>query len=286
MGIFGNNKKVDDSKKGSAGDLPPDPKAGEGDTKDKFATKEEFDSLKSTMEQINLKLEVFGQPAAAPATPTAPPVDTGAKLSTDIAKIEEDLAAIDSKIDEAVYAGKGVGDLIKKRDRLNEKKLELKFDHKFETFRSDGVQVLDQISDQVTQGQMPHLTIPEVKKNFEESLNAMAPEVRMNPEVRLAAYNLAVGQNVDKIADLKVQESLRKEDPPDLTTDPSARTKRNSPDEKGKIPSPEDILSKDNLDAIKAAGHSSIDSYYKKLGYDGWVDHYEQNKDFYEEGGE
>lgn len=280
MGIFGKKKEepVIDPKNPDKV-LPPDSDAGEL-PKEEFVSKTDFDALKGTMDQINLKMEVFGQPQQAPASPSVPKVT----LEETVTKIDHEISEIDGKIDAAVFEGKGVAALIKKRDVLNEKKMESKFDHKFEAFRSDGVQVLDNLAGQVTQGQMPHLEIPEIKKNFEDSLAAMAPEVRMNPDVRLAAYNLSVGQNVDKITELKVQESLRKVDPPDPTTDPSLKVGRKVPGSNNEIPLPENILSRDNLDAIKAAGHSSVDSYYQKLGYDDWKDHYEQNKDFYEEG--
>lgn len=284
MGIFGKKKEepITDPKPPGDG-LPPDPKDGDPPNAE-FVKKEDFDALKGTMDQINLKMEVFGQPQPAPVAPAAPAAPK-IGLEESVSKLNDQVADIDSKIDKAVFDGKGVADLIKKRDALNEKKMELKFDHKFEAFRADGVSVLDNLSGQITEGKMPHLTVPEIKKDFEASLASMAPEVRMNPEVRLAAYNLSVGQNVDKITELKLQESLRKEDPPDSTTDPSPRSARKPPgDGKGGIPAPETILSKDNLDAIKSAGHNSIDSYYKKLGYEGWDDHYEQNKDFYEEG--
>jgi hypothetical protein len=239
-----------------------------------FVSSEDFNKLKGSIDDLQLKLGSFGQPQQAPV---APPVDTTGK---ELADINIKIESMNEKIDKAVYEGKGVGSLLCERDRLIDRRMELKNDAKFNEFKTAGVNTLDRLSDQVVRTQMPHLGVPEIQRSYDQALSQMDPSVRMNPEVRLAAYHHAIGSHMDVIIDGAVQKALRADDTP--TNDTATTTGRTADSKnKGGVPSPEDILSKDNLRAIQSVG-KDVDSYYKSLGYEGWEDHYNQNKEFYE----
>lgn len=245
-----------------------------------FVPKKDFDDLKTSLDAMSLKLDTFGQPQPAPVAPVAPVVDTTAQ---DLVDINTKITAMDEKIDKAVYDGKGLGSLLRDRDALLEKRITLNNKKEFDTFRTAGVQTLDNLSAQVVQSQMPHLQVPEIKMAYDSALAQMDPSVRMDPNIRVAAYNHAVGINVDKIVDAKVQETLRAD--PANPQDPSniaGREVNNPPGGADGIPKPDTILSADNLNAIKSVG-KSVDGYYKSLGYKGgWNEFYEANREYYE----
>jgi hypothetical protein len=244
----------------------------------KFVSVDDFKSLKNSIESMRLRMDTFGQPQA-PQPVSLPQEDTTAK---EISDIDSKIEAMNEKIDKAVYDGKGVGALMCERDRLVERRLEIKNEAKFDEIRTAGVDTLDRLSDQVVRTQMPHLDVPEIKQTYETALSQMSPSIRMNPEVRLAAYNHAVGKNIDIIVKSAQHEALRSDTT--LTNEASATTSRTAGAKSaGGIPSPHEILTKDNLDAISAIG-KTVDQYYQSLGYKGWEDHYEQQRDFYEGG--
>lgn len=243
----------------------------------KFVSVDDFKSLKDSIESMRIRMETFGQPQ--PTVPITPKEDT---TQQEIVSLDTKIESMNEKIDKAVYEGKGVGALLCERDHLVERKNEIRNEVKLNEIRRTGVDTLDRLSDQVVRTQMPHLNIPEIKQSYESALTQMDPSVRMNPEIRLAAYHHAVGKNMNIIVESAKQEALRVDTT--QTNEISTTTSRATDAEsKGGIPTPDKVLSKDNLDAITSVG-KTVDEYYKSLGYKGWEDHYETNREFYEGG--
>jgi len=264
MGLFG--------KKEEPVQTPPAEDPPQEEPKPEFVPKSEFDKAMAEIGNLKLQMESFGTPQP-PAAPMPPAEDPGKKTQEEIAKIETELDSMDEAIDKAVFDGKGVGALMRRNSI------------EFNAFRDQGVYTLDKISEQVTSSQMPYLSVPEVKKAYDQSMAGVAAAQRMNPEVRIAMYNLAVGQNISKINEIEIQAALRKpaeDEPPASPGDVTPQSGRTRTSKGGEVPAIDEVLGRSDLDAIRAAGYRSPDEYYRKLGYEGWEDHYKKNKDYYE----
>ena len=92
----------------------------------------------------------------------------------------------------------------------------------------------------------------------------------MNPQMRIYAYNLAVGSNHTVILEQQKEVWLREATPPGGQT-PGSTTGRNQEQGTHKIPKPEELLSQGNLDALTASNRT-VDAHYRSLGYEGWGD--------------
>lgn len=223
--------------------------------------------------RINARLDTFekigfnfGQPAA-PAQPAAP---TGPSFNDRVSEIDRNIETLDSKIDEAVSNNKPVSALLKERDKLTASRLRLQIKHEdIDPAFATGVDTINQLSDTVTRGQMPYLSI--VQKDYEKHLNTLSPEQRMSPKMREAAYKLAIGDNVDKILEAEKEKALRASQEPGSPA-PGSSSRAAGADQDA-IPNPEDVLSRDTLKALKLKGQTP-EQYYKSLGYKDWPDYW------------
>ncbi len=118
------------------------------------------------------------------------------------------------------------------------------------------------------------LKYPEVKEAYEKAIGTMGPDQRMNPEVRMTAYNYACGTNMDLIFDKKLEEHMRQSEVVE-TQEPTGKSGRevSQEDDPNRIPAPEEVLDPENLKALEAAGKTP-ESYYKSLGYTSWEDYW------------
>lgn len=214
------------------------------------------------------------QPTPAPAAPSGPSFDDK------IREIDKGIDALDSQIDSAVSDGKPVSKLLRERDTLLSKRTRMEIKHHdIDPAFASGVEVIDQLSDTVTRAQMPHLDL--VRNDYDAALHSLPADQRMNPKMRQAAYNIAVGQNVTKIIEAEKEKNLRaSEEPPN--PEPGANS-RASGNENDTIPNPEAVLSKDTMRALRTAG-KTVDQHYQALGYKGWTDFYEKRGKEYFEG--
>ena len=212
----------------------------------------------------------FGQPAQpAPAAPAQP---AGPTVADQVKEIDDQIAALNTQIDEATTNAKPVSALLGQRDELNLKKTRILVNEDIAPALATGVQTIEQLSERVTSGDMPHLSL--VKEDFDAALQNLTPEQRMNPEVRKQVYNLAVGQNMDKIVAAKEEEILRKASE-QQTSEPPGGNARTTNAGSATTPKPEDVLSRGALTAISAVGKTP-DEYYKSRGYEGWSDFWEK----------
>ena len=93
--------------------------------------------------------------------------------------------------------------------------------------------------------------------------------------MREAAYNIAVGQNIQKIMDAQKEEILRSASA-DAALTPDGATGRDGAGGNSDVPKPKDVLPKDSIAALKNKG-ISVDEHYKRMGYSGgWVDFWEK----------
>jgi len=248
------------------------------DPKPDFVSKADFDALKQKLDAF--ESQSGGNYGPQPPTPPAP---SGPSFDEQIATYDKSLEAIDAQIDAAQEDGKPIGALLRQRDKINSAKVRLEVSREIDPKLAAGMQTIDYLSGEVTRSKMPHLDI--VKKDYDAQLSSLSPAERMNPQIRQAAYNIAVGQNIDKIVAAKEEEVRRSvASDPNLTPDgPNART---TPTKyKEGIPTPKDVLGPEAMAAIAtkygSASKENIDREYRNRGYSGWEGYYEKHKSYF-----
>lgn len=246
---------------------PPDPNAAPA-PETVTIPKEEYENITKRLDAFDLRLT----PQVAPAAPQPLP---GPTLGEQLAKFDDQLTTLGTEIDTAITEQKPVAALMAKRDALNAEKttLQIRTQH-IEPAFAQGVQTIGQLTDEVTKSQMPHLAIPEVKVEYDRFLSTVPPEQSMNPQMRMYAYNLAVGSQHPVILAQQKEVWLRESTPPGGQL-PGSATGRNQDQTTHKIPKPEEILSQGNLNAL-AASNRTVDSHYQSLGYKNWEDYWTQ----------
>ena len=260
------------------------------DKKPEYVTVESFNALNETIgvlsegvKALNDANQSYQQRAsAAPAAPTAPVEDPHKAGKERIVAIDTELDGLESKVDQAVYDGKGTGALIgKQRQLLVERNdLQNKVNAPSADSRIDaGFVSIDALSTEVLASQMPFLSIKEVKERYDFYMGQLSPEQKINTEVRKGCYNVAVGENQGIIQEVQKQEWLREKDEP-ATQAPTLGTPRGKGAADDAPPKPEDILSPDAIRSIENSPHGTPDRYYQRMGYEGWDDYYKQNKDY------
>lgn len=230
--------------------------------------REELANLSGQIQQLSSLMSNYGQPQAAPQ-----PGPTGPSVDEQISQLDAELVKLDTEMDAAIVEGKPVAAIQRKRDALNQKKYDIKYDTKLQEIETMGTFAIDQLTDEIVSKNMPLLDIPEVKNAYETAVSQMTPQQRMNPKVRQTAYDYACGANMNLVLDKKIEERLRKDAETTATQVPAGKSGREiaEADDPNRIPDPSEHLTSENLIAIEAAG-KTVDSYYKGMGYDGWED--------------
>ena len=235
------------------------------EVKPEFATREDFAKLEGMIEGLSASFKQFG------AQPAPTPQPTGPSVSEQISKIDEQLVKLDTQMDQAIQEGQPVSAIQRKREELIQHKSDLKYNTRIEELQSFGVYAIDQLTDKVVSKDMPMLKYPEVKEAYEKAIGTMGPDQRMNPEVRMTAYNYACGANQSLIFDKMFEERMRAEQEVKTQTPSTPGREVSQADDPNRIPDPSEYLSPENLIALEAAG-KTVDSYYQSQGYEGWDD--------------
>lgn len=231
-----------------------------------FVKKEDFARFEGRMMAF---MDNFGK------TPQQEPQPSGPTVAEKMAEYDSALEALDTQFEKAVSEGKGAAAIQKKREEIIQAKADLKYGAQINELRQFGVHAIDQLSDEVTKGTMPHLTIPEVKTAYDTAINSMEPGQRMNPEARRLAYKFAIGENMERILELEKEKILRDVDTKTTTpgaSEPDRMTETGYPEG---VPTPEDYFSQDNLDALNAKGQS-VDDFCRSMGYKDWPDYWDK----------
>jgi len=241
--------------------------------KPSYATKEDFAELKGMVEGLSASFRNFGEPRRRePEQPRGP-------------STEEQMAQIDGKLEQlyeqfevAVQEGKGASKIQREISKLENAKADVKYGARIDELRTFGTMAISQLSGRVASKEMELLKIPEVKEAYDESINSMTPDQRMSPEVLDAAYRYAIGKNVDKVLDFKIQENLRKtteEAPVQTPTGGPGRTKSQA-DDPNRIPDPTEVLPIEAIEAVKQHPkyQGNFDAMYKAQGYKSWEDYW------------
>ena len=277
-------------------DPPVDPPVPEPE---KFVSKEDFDKVTEqltqttkTLDQAMLRIDQFGTAqVAAPAAPAAPIADPSVEK---IADIDEKLKPLYEDYDKAVYDGKGTGAIMQQINNFERDKTVLTNQAMIKSevgqVTQFGTDALGQISTEITAGKMTRLQIPEVKQAYDAALATMTPTNKANPQVLLGAYNYAVGQNIDRVIEIEQEAAIRKAaDDAANPQDPGASSGgRGGPPSGGdEDVKPEDVLSKENLAALRGVGKTA-DEYYRSIDPTcaNFAEYYKKHKEYFDEGGE
>lgn len=287
MGLF----KTKDETPPAGATPPSDPNGTPPEPK--YVTEEQFNSIKGQLDSVAQSLERFQTAAEAhppyqqTSTPAAPAADPHEGTKARIAAIDNELKELAEKAESAGYSGKGLGEVMTRQNQLFTERGELQgqmLASRVDPRMEAGIYTLDALSTEITSSKMPYLSVPEVKDRYSHYIGQLSPEQRMNPQAKIGAYNLAVGENQTKIEEIKRQQWLREAEEA-ATQDPASggSSGRSAGAGTPGIPRPEDVLSPQALKTIKGSRQHEPDSYYRSLGYGGWEDYYTKNKDYFEQ---
>ena len=230
-----------------------------------FATREDFAKLQGMVEGLSASFKNFGT-----AQPQQPQQPQGPSQAEKISAINDQLVKLDTMMDEAIAEGKSISKIQRQREDLIQEKADIKYSAKIDELQSFGAYAIDQLTDKVVASDMPMLKYAEVKSAYDEAISSMGPNQRMNPEVRMTAYNYACGKNQTLIFDKMFEERMRA-DEVDTQTPATPGRDVAQKDDPNRIPDPSEYLSAENMSALQAAGKTP-DQHYKSLGYADWAD--------------
>jgi len=233
--------------------------------------KADFDVLKQRLDSFEA-----GARSTQPSQPIQPATPTGPTIADQIGTLNTQIDAIDTKIDEAVQQQQPIAKLNKERAGLERQvtRLQIKSED-IDPAMSAGINTIDMLSDEITKGKMDKLSIPEVKQSYDAALSQLTPEQRMNPKMREAAYNMALGANIAIITEATKEATLRSNTQNQLDPSNANNAREEGKKGNGTTPKPEEILSKESISAMSTVGKTP-DEYYKGMGYAGWNDFWEK----------
>ena len=275
-----------------AGDNPPDGDGdGNGGAAAQYITAEQFEAqmkpVADTLSAVSKRLEDMNTAYQPPQThEPAPVVDPHKTQKERIAGIDKQLEDLTKKAEDAGYQGKGMAEVMSQQNKLMIERSDLQgqmLSGQTDPRLDAGFQTLDALSTKVISGDMPHLALPEVKTRYDYYIAQMLPEQRMNPEAKMGAYNLAVGENLPVIEEASKQAWLREAEDGDTSTqDPAGAPSGRDPGAGGGggPVKPEDVFSPEALKSIKSSRHRNVEDYVRSLGYEDWADYVEKNKDY------
>jgi hypothetical protein len=173
---------------------------------------------------MKTRLDVFekvGLNLNRPAPAAAPTAPLGPTLADQVGEIDTAVTALNTKIDAASAENQPISTLLTQRDTLMHKRTRIQIKAEdIDPAMQSGAQTIEQISAKITRADMKHYDL--VRDDVESALANLPVDQRMNPTMRTAAYNIAVGQNLDKILDAQKEEILRAASPPPGTPPPAS----------------------------------------------------------------
>ena len=229
--------------------------------------KADWDKLNNRLDAFDLKSQQQFQPAPV-AQPAGPTVDET------LAAIDAEIKALDASFNLAVKDGEPISDLLHKRDALTRKytRTEIKL-RDIDPAMGEGVDVISQLSSEMARSKMPHYAL--VKDAMEQQLSGLPANQRMSPQIQKAAYEMAVGQNLEVIMDSEREKLLREDALKLEQTTQTGQNSRTGASGDGTIPKPKDVLGADAINALRSK-NKTVDQHYQGLGYKDWPDYWEK----------
>jgi hypothetical protein len=236
----------------------------------------EFAELKGKLDVFEKMAMNFNQPPPVTQAPISPPA-----YLDDIKRLEGQVADLDAQIDAAIADGTSTSTLRKQQRELSKQitRLEIK-NEDIDPALSTGAETLGKISAEVAKGRMPLLSNESVKGFFEDALNNLPIDQRMNPAIQDKLYQMAIGANHEKIVEAKIEEALRSSvQDPNLS--PGGKNTRTGAAAGPEIPKPIDVFGPEGLQALKMKGRT-VDQHCQALGCSDYADWWEKvGKDYH-----
>lgn len=186
----------------------------------------------------------------------------------------EDITA--EQINKALEAGEDVGSLIKKSAQIEAERLRREQMQEMNNIRSIGISTMEELSNNVTSAQMPHVKSGLLAKEYETYLKQLPAEARMHPKVRMEAYYRVVGANEEKVKESMLEEIHRNktDDGGNDISDPNRSSHNKSQDAP---PSVYDVGGPGAVAAMNAIGLSDDENgrnrFAEKMGHKNWGDY-------------
>lgn len=271
---------------------PPAPPAPSGLSKDEIkelvtgAVAGVAGQLTQTVSQLGEKVEQLAsrQPQVILQQPQAPHV------SNEIT---------DQDIDTAVLTGQGAAQRIRAMvDRAVDKATARVINEHVRPLQDYGVNTIGELSRRITVGGMKHYD--RYKKEIDERLNTLTPDVRANPVVIETIYNAVVGMHSDELQREAVEAAVRQaqeqtapiptgQDRAKATTGrsvaPGTGAQRGAADDdRTQVPDIDHYLGtklEDGIEALqhKGRGGQDQDAFAQGMGYKDWSDYMRQYKE-------
>lgn len=189
----------------------------------------------------------------------------------------EDPDVTDEELIEVLNSGKGgvekIGSIVNKRVNAALKKA---LKEHVDPLRTVGLDSIHRLQDEIMSSKMPYWS--RYKKEIDQYLSTVDPQLRVNPEMKRLAYNAVVGMHVDEIAEEKRQEAIRSTAQPPKS-EPTGKTGRTVQREDDVAVEPEDLGGPDAEKALREVGRDKED-LAKKLGYKSWADYMHKCKKY------
>jgi hypothetical protein len=225
--------------------------------------------LAQTIQQLSAKVEELAtrQPSVVVQSPATMPA------------MPEPADITDQEIDAAVLQGQGAAARIRALvDRAVNAATSRIIEQHVKPLQEYGVNTLSELSRRVTAGRMKYYD--RFKKEIDERLNALSPDVRANPVVIETIYNAVVGAHADELAREAAEAAVRQAQDASQQTgksEPGTGAGREALEKDSDVPSIDKYLGPllgDGLEALQHKGPGvDPDAFARGLGYKDWA-HY------------
>lgn len=146
----------------------------------------------------------------------------------------------------------------------------------FVNFRSATISTAERLGrgNVVAQGLAPYYNDPDIKRQIDETMEKLAPEVRANEQTFIMIHDSVVGkkENIDRIVKKEVDAELRRRAGTPDAPDVGSAAGRVPASRGSSVPSVTELLGADAAQALKLQGRSA-DEFARRMGYKTWADY-------------
>jgi hypothetical protein len=178
----------------------------------------------------------------------------------------------DEELEQALASGMGAGQTVKKLMAAMEERL---LRTHINPLRDQGMGAIAGLTAQAAQGEMPHYK--RYKKEIDEYVGHLQPELRLNPQAYILAHNAVVGGHMEELMQedraVRARQAAQGGD-----SSPGVSGVRKT--EKGeKVPSAVDLGGEEASSALQMIGQDE-DGFAKKLGYKNWAAYMKETEQY------
>lgn len=186
----------------------------------------------------------------------------------------------DDEIDQAIASGQGVAARVRALiDRSVASAADRLMKEHIEPLRNFGVNTLADLSHKVAASGMPKYA--KYKKEIDERLGQLSPELRANPEAIKMIHDAVVGSHAEDLEREAAELAVRKAQEPPAAPAPGTGAAPGAPRTGGDIPTLLEVAGQEGLEALKHKGKGNLneDALAQSMGYKSWADYQKQYAD-------